>query len=185
MSRRKSETVPVPANRAEAELMIAEYTALERDRLLEELAAEEAIAQIRDARAERLRELDAEARPLFEGIKAWWEAGGKAEVAKGRRSTELGSAKIGVRLTPPAVKFARKVKAQDVVDWLRGLRWTGAKNFLRTKVSLDKEAVIKAVRADAKIAETFARFLTVDQTDEFFIETGLEPEAVKKELAAS
>lgn len=183
MSRRKKETVHVPADTAEAELMVAEYTELERARLLEELAADEAIARIKEARAARLREIDAETQPLFDGLKAWWEAGGGA-LAKKRRSAEVGSAKIGIRLTPPAVKLARKVKLDDVVIWLRKLRWIRAKDFLRTKTTLDKDAVIKAIRTEPHLAKTFAAHLTVEQTDEFFIDTGLDAEMLKKEAAA-
>jgi len=181
MTRRKQDSVHVPADRAEAEVMIAEYTELERQRLLEELAADEAIDAIKVQRAEALALIDAEAKPLFAGLKAWWEAGGAAEVAGKKRSAELGNAKIGIRLTSPAVKLARKVKLQDVVDWLRSLRWSRSKEFLRVKESLDKEAVIKAVRADKKTAEAFAKHLTVVQVDEFFIDTGLDTETVKKE----
>lgn len=185
MPRCKQEAIDVPASRAEAEQMIGEYAALERTRLLEELAADEAIAEIKEQLATRRREIEAEAKPLFAGLKAWWEAGGKDELARGKRSAELGAAKIGIRKTPPAVKFARKVKLADVVSWLQGLRWRRAKEFLRVKVTLDKEAVIKAIRADAKVEKTFADKLSVVQIDEFFIDAGLDAETVKKEAAAS
>jgi phage host-nuclease inhibitor protein Gam len=184
MSRRKSLAADPPANLDEALIMIHEYCELERARLLEELAADEAIARVKEQRADLLAEIDAEARPLFMALQAWWEAGGAAYIAKGKRSAELGGAKIGIRKTPPAVKLARKVKLGDVVAWLQGLRWGRAKEFLRVKVTLDREAVIKAVRADAKVAETFASRLSVEQVDEFFIDAGIDAQSVKKEVAA-
>lgn len=183
MTRRKNIAAPAPSSLAEATLMIGEYVALERDRALERLAAEAAIDKIKQQRDEKLAALDAEAAPLFAGLKAWWEAGGKDEVAKGRRSAELAGAKIGIRLTPPAVKFRRGVKVGAVIAWLRDLRWARAKDFLRTKVELDRQAVIKAVMAEAKMADTFAAHLTVEQADEFFIDTGLDEDALAKELA--
>jgi phage host-nuclease inhibitor protein Gam len=165
--------------------MIGEYVSIERDKALARLAAESAIDRIKAQRDNELRELEAQAAPLFAGLKAWWEAGGKDELAKGKRSAEVAGAKIGIRLTTPAVKPKRGVKLGDVVAWLGSLRWARAKDFLRTKVELDRQAVIKAVQADAEIAEKFAAYLTVEQADEFFMDTGLDGDELKKEVAAS
>lgn len=183
MARRKKTSIIAPSNASEATLMIGEYIQLDRDQALERLAAEEAIVQIKQRRDERLRELEVEASELFEGLKAWWEAGGKDELAKGKRSAELGGAKIGIRLTPPKVKLKRGLKAEDVVAWLKGLRWARAKDFLRTKIDLDRQAVIKAVLADEDVALQLAPSLTVEQQDEFFIDTGLDEERLRKEAA--
>lgn len=185
MSRRKNETVHVPADKAEAEQMIAEYTELERSKMLEELAADEAIAKVKEQRSTRLTELEAEARPLFAGLKAWWETGGKDEVAGRKRSAELGSATIGIRLTPPTLKTERKVTFATVLEWLTSLRWSRRSEFLRHKVELNKEAISKAIRSEPAIAEKFKGRLRVDQVDEFFIDTGLDAETLKTETAAS
>lgn len=185
MPRRKDTAVPAPADAAEATLMIGEFVAIDREVALERLAAEAAIDRIKAQRDNRLRELEAQAAPLFAGLKAWWEAGGKDELAKGKRSAEVAGAKIGIRLTPPAVKLKRGVKVGDVIAYMRDLRWARAKDFLRTKIDLDKQAVIKAVMADTKLAETFAAHLSVEQSDEFFIDTGLDEAELKKELSAS
>jgi phage host-nuclease inhibitor protein Gam len=167
--------------------MIGEYVQIERDKALERLTAEAAIDAIKQQRDQRLRELEAEAQPLFAGLKAWWEAVGKDELAKGKRSAEVAGAKIGIRLTPPAVKLKRGVKLGDVVTWLKDLPFPRAADFLRTKTELDRQAVIKAVHADAdaEAIELFGPRLTVEQTDEFFIDTGLDEDELKKELAAS
>jgi phage host-nuclease inhibitor protein Gam len=164
--------------------MLGEYVAIDRDIALEKLAAADAIGKIEAQRDARLAELQAQAAPLFAGLKAWWEAGGKDEVAKGKRSADLAGAKIGIRLTPPKVKLKRGVKLGDVVEWLGSLRWIRARDFLRTKVELDRQAVIKAVQAEQDIAEVFAARLTVEQTDEFFIDTGLDEDELRKEAAA-
>ncbi|MCL9999225.1 MAG: host-nuclease inhibitor Gam family protein [Erythrobacter sp.] len=185
MARRKQEAAPAPADLAEATLMMGEFVAIDREVALEKLAAAAAIDKIEAQRDARLAELQAQAKPLFAGLKAWWEAGGKEEIAKGKRSAALAGAKIGIRLTPPKVKFQRKVKAEDVVAWLKGLRWTRAKDFLRTKTELDRQAVIKAVSADEEIGDRFAAHLYIEQADEFFIDTGLDEDELKKELAAS
>lgn len=185
MPRRKKTAVIAPSDASEATMMIGQFVALEREQLLERLAAEDAIDRIKQQRDERLRELEVKAAEIFAGLKAWWESGGKDELAKGKRSAEVGGAKIGIRLAPPAVKLNRGVKAAAVVSWLKGLRWARAKDFLRTKTELDKPAVIKAVQADEAVAQRFAKHLIVQQVDEFFIDTGLDEDALRKEAAAS
>jgi len=184
MTRRKASAATAPATAAEATMMVGEYVRIERDKALKRLSAEAEINAIEQQRDQRLAELEAEAKPLFAGLKAWWEAGGKDELAKGRRSADLAGAKIGIRLTPPKVKPKRGVKLGDIVTWLQKLRWSRKKEFLRPKVELDKQAVIKAVLADAKIAKRFELHLTVEQTDEFFIDTGIDEDALRKEAAA-
>ena len=183
MPRRKDAAVIAPSDASEATLMIGEFVAIDRDIALERLAAAAAIDKIEAQRDARLRELEAQAKPLFAGLKAWWEAGGKDELAKGKRSADVAGAKIGIRLSTPAVKLKRGVKLGDVAAWLGSLRWARAEDFLRTKIELDRQAVIKAVQADAAIAEKLAPMLTVQQADEFFIDTGLDKEELRKELA--
>ena len=186
MARRKQEAAPAPADAAEATLMMGEFVSIDREIALEKLAAAAAIDKIEAQRDARLAELQAQAKPLFAGLKAWWEAGGKEELAKGKRSAALAGSKIGIRLTPPKVKLKRGVKIGDVITWLGSLRWSRKKEFLRVKVDLDKQAVIKAMQAEEEyIGEMFAAHLTVEQADEFFIDTGLDEDALKKELATS
>ncbi|MEO0589125.1 MAG: host-nuclease inhibitor Gam family protein [Pseudomonadota bacterium] len=184
MSRRKQEAIAVPANKAEAELMIAEYTELERTRLLEELAADEAIARVKEQLALRRREIDAEAKPIFDGLKAWWEAGGKDEVARGKRSGALGASTVGIRLGMPALKFKRGMNRTKFLDWLLGLRLAGKAKFLRVpKTQLDANAVIKTLREGGSTAASFERKgAFVEQKDEFFIDTGLDADELKKEV---
>lgn len=185
MARRKKQAVHVPATRAEAEDMLRDYVKLERDALEERLMAEREIDRIKADRDALLTDIEAERASLFEGLKAWWEAGGAAEVAGRKRSAELAGATLGIRKTPPAVKFARKVKAADVVAWLKTLRWTRVREFLRVKTELDKQAIIKAVQAEANVAEAFANHLTVVQCDEFSIDAGLDEEDVRTKIAAA
>jgi phage host-nuclease inhibitor protein Gam len=185
MARRKQEAALAPTSAAEATEMLGNFVQIERSKLLARIRAEgkiDAIELQRDREVTALNELQA---PLFAGLKAWWEAGGKDELAKGKRSAEIAGAKIGIRLTTPKVKPRRGVKLGDIVTWLQGLRWRRKKEFLRPKVELDKHAVIKAVMADKAIAKRFEAHLIVDQVDEFFIDTGLDEEALKKEITAS
>ncbi|MEL7784045.1 host-nuclease inhibitor Gam family protein [Citromicrobium bathyomarinum] len=187
MVRRKQESVHVPANKAEAEDMVAEFTELDRQRLLERLAADEAIDRVKAQCAEAVAVIDAEMQPIFAGLQAWWEAGGKEELAKGKRSANLGHAKIGIRLSTPSLKFRRGTKAAEFLDWLLSLRLAGKAKFLRVpKTQLDRNAIIKEMRTGGPVADSFAKAgAVVEQTDEFFIDTGLDVETVRKESAAS
>lgn len=184
MTRRKKIALVVPASAEEATLLLAEYVGRERDALEVRLRAEQRIGAIEAARDVDLARFQAEQEVAFLSLKAWWEAGGR-ELAKDRRSVELAGAKIGLRLTPPKVKFAKGVKAEAVVTWLRGLRWRRKKDFLRTKVELDKQAIIKAAQDDEAVAKKFVDMLAVLQDDEFFVDAGLDEDGMRAALAGA
>ncbi len=182
MARRKQEAVEVPETAEEARELIELYVKGDRQMLRTTLAYEERIDELKVERDARLTLIAKGQTLLFAAIKAWWEAGGKKAAGRGR-SAEIAGAKLGVRLTPPAVKLGRGVKPVAVIAWLK--RWTGsaAKGMIRTKVELDKPGIIKAAQAEdwvrAKLADGG---VTVVQTDEFFIDTGLDPDTIRREL---
>lgn len=186
MSRRKQQTVHVPADRAEAEQMLAELVSIERDVLKERLIAQTYIDKIKAAMTENVTGLEAERSDLFAGLKAWWEAGGAKELAGRNRSADVMGASIGIRKTPPSLKLPRKTKAADIVKWLCSLRLMDKAKWLRRPaVQLDKQAVIKTMRAGGPLAEMFEeKGLSLEQADEFFIDAGLDEELIKKQIAA-
>jgi phage host-nuclease inhibitor protein Gam len=182
MSRRKQEALEVPASEAEAMELLRSYASGEHAILALRLSAEVEMGAIAKERDEAVAVIAAEQDRRFRSLKAWWEAGG-SQLAGRRRSISLNGIAIGLRLTPPKVKFARGVNALAVVEWLMGLRWARKKDFLRTKTDLDRQAVIKAALADKAVAETFEPKLTIVQDDEFFIDAGLDEEAMRKAMA--
>lgn len=183
MARRKQEALDVPASAEEARELIALYVNGDRLMLQARLTYERRIDELKGERDALLARAAQDQTRLFAAIKAWWEAGGKKAAGRGR-SAEIAGAKLGVRLTPPAVKLARGIKPEAVIAWLK--RWTGsaAKGMIRTKVELDKPGIIKAAQAEdwvrAKLADGG---VTVVQTDEFFIDTGLDPDAIRAEIS--
>ncbi len=185
MSRRKQAALAVPLSGEEATATLADYVAASRVALEQSVHYEMAIDQLKRDRAEMLAVIEAEQAPRFAALKAWWEAGGN-KMALDRRSAEIAGAKIGVRLTTPKVKLPGTAEA--LIDWLG--RVVGGNLFLRRKVELDKQAIIKAFQSEEAMATIMHRDqgVAVVQTDEFFIDTGLDPEAVRKaivgELAA-
>lgn len=181
MARTKQPSLPVPASFEAAVVLMAEFVGDDRGALKVRLHYETAIDRLKAERDAVLAGIETVQKVRFAALKAWWEAGGK-DLAGKRRSAELGGATLGVRLTPPAVKFGKGWNAAKVLAWLLKLRWADRHRFVRTKTELDKQAIIKAI-GEPRVAKVFTTVLTVDQTDEFFIDTGLDPEAVRAEQA--
>lgn len=180
MARRKQAALVVPASQSEAIALLAEYRAAERRALELRLGYELQIDKSKTERDQVLALIAADQAPRFAALKAWWEAGGK-ELAGKRRSAELAGATLGIRLTPPAVKFAKGINAARIVDWLG--RVVGGTAFLRTKVELDKPAIIKVLSEDGPMAEALSdQGVTVIQTDEFFIDTQLDEGKIRNDL---
>lgn len=184
MARKKSLALPVPETRAAAAELAAEYVTADRRMLEIKVGYELQIDRLKAERDRILAGLATEQQSRFAQLKAWWEAGGKALAGK-KRSAEFAGAQIGTRLTPPAVKFAKGVKAENVIAWLKSVRWSKASQLLRTKVELDKPAIIKCVADSQGEQDLLAQAgVTVEQIDEFFIDTGLSEEDARQRLAA-
>lgn len=182
MARRKQAALDVPATTEEAVAVLEQYVSAERDVLALKVYAARVIDQTKTARDQQIAAIEEGQKVRFASLKAWWEAGGR-ELARDKRSHELAGAKIGVRLSPPAVKLAKGLKVDAVVTWLRRAGdW--AIGFVRPKYELDKPALIKAVGADEAVRERFAaEGVTVVQADEFFIDAGLDEAALATESA--
>lgn len=180
MARRKAQAIDVPATLDEARALAAAYVTAERRIVEARLVAEQVIDQVKSERDALIALVSADQPGRFASLKAWWEAGG-GEIAGKGRSAELAGAKIGIRRTTPKVKFRRGTKVETVVSWLG--RVVGGADFLRTKIELDKEAVIKAMRSEGPMAEPLTeQGVFVDQTDEFFIDADLEAQVIVKEI---
>ena len=182
--RRKAAAVEAPQTRAEAIALAEEYAKIEDTIADSQKLLEYQINQAKAAHAARMANAEERLKPVFAGLRAWWAAN-SAELTKGkRRSIELGPVTLGERTGMPKLKLPKGMKAEGAIAWLKGLEWTGALGFIRIKEELDKEAVIKALRApadapaDAQAARKHfsdGKFEVV-QAEEFFIRTG-EPES--------
>lgn len=182
--RRKAAAVEAPQTRGEAIALAERYVALEQAGARAQAQLEKEIAAAKASHALTMEAIEPQLQEAFAGLRAWWAAN-SAELTKGkRRSIELGPVTLGERTGMPKLKLPKGMKAEGAIAWLKGLRWTGALGFIRTKEELDKEAVIKALRAPADAPEDAqaARKLfsngefEVVQAEEFFIRTG-EPES--------
>lgn len=180
MKRRKQAALLVPKELAEAQQIAADYVDCDRRTLACKLYYECEIDKLKAERDRIVGEIGEYQKPLFAQLKSWWEAGGK-DMAGKHRSAELGGAKIGLRLSTPAVKFGKGWNAAKVLTWLQGLRWSRKSEFLRTTVALDKQAMIKAM-AEPEVARTLRTVIEVVQIDEFFIDTRIDEAAVRASL---
>ena len=177
MSRKKQAVLPVPTTTDGARELMAEYVDAERQIARARLVAEQAIDAVKAERDALIAIYGGPNAQRFAALKAWWEAGGK-DLAGRKRSAELAGATLGIRLTTPAVKFAKGVKAEAVLAWLGSIRWSEARRFWRTKTELDKQAIIKGAAADEHVAQVFeGKGVTIVQTDEFFIDCRIEEPA--------
>ena len=187
MARRKQAALEgVPQSDTQAAEMVQDYVRAERVLLELQLGYQVQLDKLKADRDCALLAMTTEQQGRFARLKAWWEAGGR-DLAGKRRSAELAGATLGIRLTPPAVKFARGWTAQKVLDELLG--WLGG-DFIRTKYELDKPAiaaVLASTPAKRKTKEarhnhrvlTEKLELTLVQTDEFFIDCGIDEAAIR------
>jgi phage host-nuclease inhibitor protein Gam len=173
VTRKKALAVDVPATLEQAKRLAADYATLSAEIDAIEAERKIRIAQVNKDCDERI----AARRPLidvlFAQLKGWWEAQVAQRAAM--RSARVAGIRIGHRMTPPALKLPRGTKPQAIIDALSALRDGGKafKAFVRVKYELDREAMIKALRAAASrgnraLLERLG--LSVTQRDEFFIE---------------
>lgn len=163
--RRKADSQAAPQTTEEAVDLAAAYLdALAQVEQLK-LDADAAIDQIRAARDGAVKPVEEIAKEMFLNLRSWW-AVEKAELTGGKRkSIELAGAEIGERMTPPRLTHPA-LKAEDMIERLLN-EYCG--DYLRTKNSLDKPALIAAIRAGKDDRLTEMGF-GVAQREEFFID---------------
>lgn len=184
MARRKGKAVEVPQTTEAAHAVLAAFIADDRRMLETRLFYQRQQDRLKQELADVLAPVQLEQAARFAQLKAWWEAGGRQAAGKAR-SAELLGAKIGFRLGMPRMVL-KGLKADDLIAWLRSRRWSKAQLFLRTKTTIDKEAIIKHLRADDDVIKVLTPLgVSVVQEDEFFIDTGLDEEAVAAQMTAA
>lgn len=132
----KTKAIDAPADRAEAEGMLAEIGRLQRRVSAVEGQMNEKLAEVKEKYEAKAAPLNAELKEKFRALHAWAEAN-KGEILKpGTKTARLATGEISWRTTPPSVRVAR---APDVLKTLKTL---GLTKFIRTKEEIDKEAML-------------------------------------------
>lgn len=89
---------------------------------------------------------------LTEGLRIYCDANRAALTDGGKVKThEFGTGKVEWRTAPPSVKFSRGVTGEEIVQWLMLEGGEAFADFLRTKTTLDKEAMLADQDKAAKV----------------------------------
>lgn len=160
-------TVRVPQTREEAAQFIAEIGSHQRDRQMIQAQMNEGLAAVKAA-AEELARPHAEAiAALMKGLEIW-AAANRDELTKGGKvkTAALSSGELRWRTTPPAVRI------RDLAEAIGALMSVKLDRFLRRKVEIDKEAILREPETVQGITA-----ITISQREELVIvpfETDLE-----------
>jgi phage host-nuclease inhibitor protein Gam len=171
--RRKADAIQAPATREEAEALLRQFAAMDAEADRNDRWLAQRIDEAKAVHSEMAAQLKASMRDIFNRLKPWWAVMGP-EIAPGRRSVVLEGCVIGHRTGTPELVVPRDREPHELIEELEFLGF--AEWALRVKRELDKQALIKALRApacEADAADAAAlRGLgfQVRQTESFFIE---------------
>ncbi|MQT14412.1 host-nuclease inhibitor Gam family protein [Segnochrobactrum spirostomi] len=152
---------PVPQTREEAATAVARIGELGRAVARIEADLNDELTRRKEAAETAASPLRDEVTALTEGLKIWAEANRSELTAGGKtKSADIGTGVISWRLRPPKVS----VRAVDQVIEL--LRARGFRRFLRTKVEINKEALL----AEPDVARTIAGISIGSKGEDFIVE---------------
>jgi phage host-nuclease inhibitor protein Gam len=159
--------IKVPQSREETVRFIHQIGERQRMRTVLEAEMNDKIAAIKKEYEGLAKQHADRIVALTEGVKIWCAAH-RAELTKDGKvkSAQLATGEVRWRMTPPSVTL-RNVKGA-----LAALLTAGLDRFIREKLEIDKEAILKEPEAVADIAG-----ITISQHEEFVIipfETKLE-----------
>ena len=172
--RRKAEKLPACQTLDEAKALLGRFAVLDAGIAARKARVEQAIATLRAEAAVLDAPAEAEIKQLFLQLKPWWAVAGD-EITEGKRkSAEIAGCLIGHRIGNPSLVFPKP--EEQAVTLIENLNIEG---LVRVKKELDKEALLKALRApDEKLDENDRQILAdlraagfdVKQTESFFID---------------
>jgi phage host-nuclease inhibitor protein Gam len=179
-ARRKAPTQVAPQTIEEATSTIDRYMAMQSSIEGIKAEADASIQQIEGARDGMVAPLEQAQKELFKQLRAWW-AVAKDQMTDGKRkSIELAGAIIGERTNTPSLKLPKGVKQDEFIEKIRAALADDATPYIRTKLELDKLAIIKTLRKgeDDTMAERLAQLgAGVSQATQFFIDRAGKREA--------
>jgi phage host-nuclease inhibitor protein Gam len=146
-AKKMATAAPVPQTDEQAAAQLREVGDVIRARAQARAAAETEIAALQQRAAEEDAPLKAREESLVEGLRVWAEANRLRLTGNKTKTIRLTTGALGWRARPPAVTVARGAK--DAV--IAALEAAGLGRFLRRKVDLDKEAMLKEPEAVAAI----------------------------------
>lgn len=141
-AKKAAETIRVPANAEEASVMLAEIGRQQREILLQKAAVEEAVAGFR-ATAERVAaDCTKRIADLQRGLEAWATVNRAVLTRNGRtKSIVLPSGTLSWEKGRLKLKLSGGKPGMEAL--IAAIREQGLTRFLREKVSLDRNAMLK------------------------------------------
>ena len=178
MTRTRSPAMPAPQTLDEALILLRQYAVIDAHVAQLEATKQAEVARIQASADSEIHAHLQQLKDLTLQLKPWW-AVARDEVTGGKRkSIELGGCVIGYRVSSP--KLTHDGKQPEAIERLQSHEW--AKPFIRTKLSLDKPAIIKAIGADLAEKLEGLGFKLRPQRDQFFVDR-VPPKPVETEIA--
>lgn len=161
-SKRAAVDIPVPQSKEQAIEFIARIGEHQRTRSALESEMNDRIAAIKqETEAEAVPHLEA-IRQLTEGLHIWSEAHRKELTNDGRTKTaKLATGEVRWRLTPYRVRIERE---PEVISRIKAI---GLQEFLRTKETINKEAMLESQEAREKAM--LIEGVMITQKEEFVV----------------
>lgn len=156
----------------------------ELDRLERFAAIEGQIAELEEVRLAEVADVHARIDTAVAPLRAqhaklagelhnWWDKRGAALLPKGRKSVVVAGVELGTRANRPTLLI--QGDENSVIEALGALRW--AKPFLRSKITIDRAAVLKEL--DGKRGPAFAELgLTKGGGDSVFFVRRAQQEGI-------
>jgi len=170
MSRTKTTVDTTTYTRSDAERILEDYARAEADltTLKQKKALE--IAKINEKYADTMEALEVEMSDSFDKLQKFAEQ--NDTMFTSTRSLAFAFGSLGFRKGTPSLKIAVKdITWDNVVERIKRLKAT---EFLRTKVEVDKRALL-AARTDQKVVKLIQKAgLEVEVEETFFVKTNLE-----------
>lgn len=168
MAKKARRVITVPASLAEAGISLFRIGTLDRSIAAIEGDLAEKIARLRKQADAKSAPLRVERADLADGLELFADANREAILQKNRKSVRIPAGLLGWRVTPTKVEIARGAAAK-VLAAIKKLKLT---QYIRTKESIDKEALLKDRPVIAGVKYV--------QREEFFFEpaaeTGTDPD---------
>jgi len=157
----RAANLPVPQDRDEAAALVTAIGTLQRQKARLEADMNDRLAAIKEEYEAKVAPLSEAISEKTEGVRIWADAN-RTRLTGGDKSktVDLGTGVLRWRSLPPSVRLTR---VDAVVERIQAL---GFKRFLRTKVEVDKEAMLK----EPATARTIAGVAIGSAGEEFSVE---------------
>jgi phage host-nuclease inhibitor protein Gam len=162
----KPVSVRVPRTLAAALPLLERFASIGATIAAAEAQRAEDLAGINAAADKKIEPQLKELEELRAAIEPWWKKDGAQHLQGKRKTAELGGCTIGSKTG--SAKVAHSFDDDDkAVEALRKARL--AASFVRTKLSLDRTAIMKFLRGDRAMKLTAIGF-SIDQAEQFVLE---------------